>query len=181
MALMDRLNRIDKKARQGTSPQAPSTSSETSDFLNNLRGGFIETLQPFLVTGDSFSSTTFRVICRLVNQASERQLVEVLEAARHFVDRMEPYRNAFYDPDGNPEDTNTVGPSANGQPDTDGQSPTDRDDTIREINPGGFPGQSVLSEVLETARQDEDILSYLSDRHEAEMAGYQNGYGEINQ
>jgi len=158
------------------SPQAQSTSSQTSDddFTNRIRAGILQTLQPFVADGDGFSHVLYSTIRKIVNRAEPEQLIEVLRAAAGFVHTTEPYLKEY-------EQAEAERLSSDGGGNGNGQSPTGGDDEIREIDTGGSVGPSVLTDVLHEVKNEPTLRQSVSDRYEAEMAGHESSDGKIHE
>lgn len=138
--------------------------SEHDEAIEKLRDGILATLHPFVVRNDAFSRTMFAAIRRLVGQASAEQLLEVLYAARSFVNETTPLIAAVEAARLGNQSGQEVG-RFNGN----GQSATDRSDTLREEHAGEVSSDDVLADILSAAEREPSIRQSVSGRHKATM------------
>lgn len=190
MSRMDRLRRIEQRAKQlpettesqsDTSHLPQSTYSEhddpTEELASRMRQGILDSLRPFFVAEDQMSVMVFHTIKRMLQRADVVDLTNVLVSARSFIVEMEPYLNEYDDlqrkvaeafaGSGHTDDdaSSDVGHDDSGSGGTDdGAGDSDREDTVREVNPSAVSDTDVHGTI-----PDEGESS--SDRHETTLAG----------
>jgi hypothetical protein len=132
-----------------------SSENPQDEIATALRQGILDTLAPFI---DTNSRTLYAFLRRMVNRATTEQLLEVLDAAESFV-----------------LSTKVVAADArrlatNSGTDQNGPSALDRDDPLREVNPGSDASPHVLAPLLRELEQ-EAIGTGPTGGHEASVAG----------